>query len=260
MLRRNRVLERLRAGKYVLFFSPTPYASPKLVEMAGLLGFDGVWIDMEHQDFDYAQVSTMCLAARATDMEPMIRIRKSGDHAVYRAFEAGATGIMVPHVKDAAEARWAVANAKFHPLGRRGMDGGEPSAGYGLVPMPAYMKHANRETFVTVQIEDREALDRLDEIAAVPGVDILFFGAQDMSQSLGVPWELEHPKIIAAREAVAAAAAKHGTWWGCPADARLARELNQTSGATVFAGCVALLVLQEGFRRIRREFTDCLGP
>jgi len=259
MLRRNRVLERLRAGKYVLFFSPTPYASGKLVEMGGLLGFDGVWIDMEHQDYGYDQVFEMCLACRASGIEAMVRIRKSGDHSVYRAFEAGATGIMVPHVKSADEARWVVRNGRFYPQGRRGMDGAEAAAGYALAPMLEYMEHANRETFIAVQIEDAEALDQLDAIAAVPGVDILFFGAQDMSQSLGMPWQLDHPKILEARSRVAEAARKHGKWWGCPADAKSAEHLYKTSGATVFAGCAALLILRDGFSRVRREFTERLG-
>ena len=259
MLRGNRVLERLRAGRYVLFFTPAPYASPKLVEMAGLLGFDFVWIDMEHQDYDYDQVFTMCLAARATGMEPMVRIRRSGDHAVYRAFETGATGIMVPHVKSAEEARWVVRNAKFHPHGCRGLDGSEPAAGYALAPMLPYMEHANRETFVVLQIEDAEALDQLDEIAAVPGVDVLFFGAQDMSQSLGFPWQFEHANLIQAREAVAAAARKHEKWWGCPADAATAERLHATAGATLFVGCAALTLLQQGFQQVRRDFTERLG-
>lgn len=244
----------------MLFFTPTPYASPKLIEMAGLLGFDGAWIDMEHQDYDYDQVFTMCLAARSTDMESMVRIRKEGDASVYRAFEAGATGIMVPHVRDAEEARWIVRNAKFHPEGRRGLDGAEAASGYALSPMLPYMEHANRETFVVVQIEDAEALGELDEIAAVRGVDVLFFGAQDMSQSMGIPWQLDHPNLVAAREKVAAAARKHGKWWGCPADAAAAEALHRTEGATVFVGCAALTLLQQGFQRVRREFTERLGP
>ena len=259
MLRRNRVLARLRAGKYVLFFSPTPYASAKLVEMAGLIGFDGVWIDMEHQDYTYDQVFEMCLACRATGMEAMLRIRKSGDHAVYRAFEAGASGIMVPHVKTAEEARWVVRNAKFHPMGLRGVDGAEAAAGYAMAPMPQYMEHANQETFVAVQIEDAEALENLDAIAAVPGVDILFFGAQDLSQSLGIPWQLEHARILEARQRVAEAAKKHGKWWGCPADVELAEKLYRSRGATVFAACAAILILRQGFKEVRREFTERLG-
>lgn len=259
MLRTNRVLQRLRAGRYVLFFSPTPYASPKLVEMAGLIGFDGVWIDMEHQDYDYDQVFDMCLACRATNMEAMVRIRKSGDHAVYRAFEAGATGIMVPHVKTGEEARWVVRNAKFYPEGLRGVDGAEAAAAYALVPTPKYMEHVNRETFVALQIEDAEALDHLEDIASTPGVDILFFGAQDLSQSLGIPWQFDHPRMIEARMKVAEAARAHGKWWGCPAEPALAEELYKSCGALVFAGCAALSILQHGFKKIRQDFSERLG-
>ena len=88
VLRPNRVLTRLREGKYVLCGSPTPYASPKITEMMGLIGFDCVWIDMEHQDYSYDQAFNLSLGSRASGMEPMVRIRKEGDHSFFRAFEA----------------------------------------------------------------------------------------------------------------------------------------------------------------------------
>jgi 4-hydroxy-2-oxoheptanedioate aldolase len=259
LLRPSRVLKRLREGKYVLFFSPTPYSSPKIVEMAGLIGFDGVWIDMEHQDYSYDQVFNMCLACRATGMDAMVRIRKGGDYSIYRGYEVGAQGIMVPHVKTGEEARWVVRNARFHPQGLRGMDGIEPTAGYGLGPTMEYVDHASRETFVVCQIEDVEALDNIDDIASTPGLDVLFLGAQDLSQSLGIPCQFDHPKLLEARKKVADAAVKHGKWWGTPASPALAKELYETCGARFFAFGAAILILQEGFRKIRDEFTDRLG-
>jgi len=123
-LRPNRVLDRVRAGKYVLCGSTTPYPSPKIAEMMGLIGFDCVWIDMEHQDFSYDQAFNICLGARAAQMESMIRVRKAGDYSFFRVFEAGATGIMVPHIRSMEEAKWALKFCRFYPVGLRGMDGG----------------------------------------------------------------------------------------------------------------------------------------
>ena len=170
-LRPNRVLERIRAGKYVLCGTSTPYPSPKISEMMGLIGFDCLWIDMEHQDYSYDQAFNMCLACRATGMEPMIRIRKEGDHSFYRAFEAGATGIMVPHVRTIAEAEWALKFSRFAPVGLRGIDGVEAAARYSLVSMQEYMAWALRDTFVIFQVEDKESLDIIEEVAQMDGLD-----------------------------------------------------------------------------------------
>jgi len=138
-MQKNRVLEKLRQNKAALVTTVTPYASAKLTEMIGLLDFDCVWIDMEHQDYSFDQLFEMSLGCRATGIEPMIRIRK-GDYWTYsRPFEAGATGIMVPHCRSGAEAAEIVKYSRFHPLGMRGMDGVEANADYGLAPMAEYM-------------------------------------------------------------------------------------------------------------------------
>jgi 2-keto-3-deoxy-L-rhamnonate aldolase RhmA len=122
-MRNNRVLEKLRQGRAALVTTVTPYASPKLTEMIGLLDFDCVWIDMEHQDYSYDQLFDMALGCRASGAEPMARIRK-GDYWTYsRPFEAGATGIMVPHCRSGAEAEQIVRFSRFAPHGMRGIDG-----------------------------------------------------------------------------------------------------------------------------------------
>ncbi|MDA0746443.1 MAG: aldolase/citrate lyase family protein, partial [bacterium] len=205
-LRPNKVLERIRAGKYVLAGSQTPYPSPKIPEMMGLIGYDCLWIDMEHQDYDYDQVFNMCLACRASGMEPMVRVRKEGDHSFYRAFEAGASGLMVPHVRTMEEAEWVLKFSRFAPMGLRGMDGVEAAAKYSLVGMQEYMDWSLRETFVLFQVEDKESLDILEETAQLDGLDGFFFGPGDMSQSLGIPCQFDHPQMAEARKLVGATA------------------------------------------------------
>jgi 4-hydroxy-2-oxoheptanedioate aldolase len=259
-LRPNRVLERLRAGKYVLCGSTTPYPSPKISEMMGLIGFDCVWIDMEHQDFSWDQAFNMSLGARASGMEPMIRVRKEGDHSFFRVFEAGATGIMVPHVRTVEEAEWALKFCRFAPVGLRGMDGVEAAAKYSLVPMAEYMAWTLRETFVIFQVEDRETLDILDEIGRMDGLDGLFFGPGDMSQSLGIPIQFDHPRMQEARELVAATARKHGKFWGMPVgDAAQAARLYEEEGAQFFACGAAIIILKAGYQAIRDDFDSVMG-
>jgi 2-keto-3-deoxy-L-rhamnonate aldolase RhmA len=258
-MRTNRILARLREGGATLVASPSSYDSPKIVEMLGLLDFDGVWIDMEHMDYGYEHVFNMGLACRATQMEAMVRIRRGAYWSYSRALEAGATGLMVPHCRSAADAAEMVRWTRFHPQGLRGMDGVEPLADYGLTPMAEYMAHANNETFLAVQIEDREAVDDIDAIAATPGVDILFVGPGDLSQSYGIPLQTQHPLMLNAIAQVAQAAARHGKWWGLPVGSAEIAAHYHAQGARFFACGAAIIILQQGFRRIREEFAPLLG-
>lgn len=256
----NRVLARMRTGGTVLCCSLTPICSPKVAELIGLTGFDCLWIDMEHQDFDYDQASAACLACRATGIEPMIRIRREGRHSAARAFETGATGIMVPHCMGAEDARAIVRDARFAPIGLRGLDGVEPSAAYGLIPVRDYMAWANRETFVVVQIEDREAVEDIDGIAAVPGIDLLFVGPGDLSQSYGVPGDTGHPLIQQAVRAVADAAARQGKFWGGPAGtAARAREWMEM-GALFLNTTSLSAVMRRGFQEAFQAFDALRHP
>jgi 4-hydroxy-2-oxoheptanedioate aldolase len=255
VLKPNRVMERIRAGKYVLCGSSTPYASPKIPEMMGLIGYDCIWIDMEHQDYSYDQAFNMCLASRAAGMEPMIRVRKEGDHSFYRAFEAGATGIMVPHVRTLEEAEWALRFCRFAPGGLRGMDGVEAAAKYSLVPMDEYMAWTLRETYVLFQVEDKESLDIIEETARMDGLDGFFFGPGDMSQSLGIPLQFDHPHMIEARKLVGATAQKHGKFWGMPvSNSAHAAQLSEDEGAQFFACGAAIIILKDGYAAIRDDF------
>ncbi|MFL5802729.1 MAG: HpcH/HpaI aldolase family protein [Roseiflexaceae bacterium] len=257
-MQKNRVLEKLRQGKAALVTTVTPYASPKLTEMIGLLDFDCVWIDMEHQDYSYDQLFDMALGCRATGIVPMARIRK-GDYWTYsRPFEAGATGIMVPHCRSGAEAAQIVQYARFHPLGMRGLDGVEANADYGLAPMAEYMAHTNRETFVCVQIEDCEGVEDVDAIAATAGIDILFIGPADLSQSYGIPLQTQAPIMQDAVKRVAEAAAKHGKWWGIPVGSVEVAEQYYALGARFLACGAAIIILQQGWQRIRQDFDAIL--
>jgi 4-hydroxy-2-oxoheptanedioate aldolase len=256
----NRVLQRLREGRYVLCGSPTPYSSPKIPEMMGHIGFDCLWIDMEHQDYSWDQAFDMGLACRASGMESMIRVRKEGDHSYYRAFEAGATGIMVPHVRTIEEAEQALRFSRFSPVGLRGIDGVEASARYSLAPMDSYMEWTLRETFVMFQVEDTESLDILDETLKMDGLDGLFLGPGDLSQSLGVPLQFDHPRMLEARKLVAAKAKEYGKFWGMPVgDAARAKQLFDEEGAQFFACGAAIILLKAGYEQIRADFDEALG-
>lgn len=193
-MRCSKVLRKLRAGEPV-FCLKSSYALPEIVELMGVLGVDVVWICNEHNELDAAQSRSVMRAGRAADVDILYRRAFSTYDRLIQLLEMGVAGVMIPHCRSAAMAREIVAAAKFPPLGKRGFDGINADSDFGTRPLTEYLAHANRETFVMVQIEDVEAVDEIEAIAAVPGIDIIFIGPADLSQSLGAPGECKHPEI-----------------------------------------------------------------
>lgn len=152
----------------------TGVPDPWLAELVGRIGYNVIWFDLEYRSFDAASAERFVLACRATGIDLMVRIRKTGDQEPMQALECGSKRILVPHCCSAAEARQWVEWCRLAPEGKRGMDGSGVDADYAPAPPREYMQHANRETFLALQVEDREAVEQIDEIAAVPGFYILF--------------------------------------------------------------------------------------
>ncbi len=253
-MRKSRVLAKLRDGEPVLITNTSLAPVAQTVEMAGMTGFDGVWIDLEHRDMDETEINPLLLAGQAHNLDTMVRIRKGGYTTIFRPFESGATGIMIPHVATAEEAQWIVRNAKFPPLGRRGFDGAGRDAGYCLMDPKKHLEFANRETFVAIQIEDPEALPHLDQIAAVPGIDILFIGPADLTISMGIPFDLKHAKFAGAVEQIAAAARRHGKFWGLPVPSAEAAVPYLNQGARFIACGADLIMILRGMQAIKAQF------
>src|SRR3954466_4914098 len=170
----SRVLRLLRGGELVRVAGMSRVRDPWLAEVIGQVGYDVIWFDMEHRAFGYDAIDPISLACRASGIDLMVRILKTGYTAPMRALEFGANGVMVPHCLSAAKARQWVEWTRFPPVGQRGFDGAGADTGYLLTDPVAYMDHANRETFLVLQIEDRAAVECVDEIASVEGVDLLF--------------------------------------------------------------------------------------
>jgi 4-hydroxy-2-oxoheptanedioate aldolase len=259
-MRESKVLGKLRSGQAALLVNISLSPNPLAVEMAGRTGIDGVWIDMEHRPLTQREVAHMIAGARLGDIDAMPRIRKDeGYTAFFRPLEDGAAGIMVPHIKTREEAEWVVRNAKYPPLGRRGMESVMPDADLSFSDPLEYMEHANRETFVVIQIEDAEALDNLDEIAAVEGVDVIFVGPSDLTVSMGIPLQKTHPRYLEAEAAIARAAAKHGKWWGRPIANPEDLERCLENGGRFFNMASDFGLLKAGFLQTRQIFDEIAG-
>lgn len=214
-MHKSNVLQKLRAGQPVLT-SKLNSMNPQFTEMMGMMGFDCMWLGNEHLFADESTVAHLILACRAAGMDCMIRRNMSGYEDLLRPLEMGVNGFMIPRIRELDYIKKVVEYTKFPPIGRRGLDGVNADADFGLIPLEKYLERANRETFIVAQIEDPEALDIVDDIAAVEGVDVLLVGHGDLSLALGIPGKLRDPRILKAIDRVAEACAKHGKVPGIP--------------------------------------------
>ena len=208
-MRRSRVIEKLQSGEIVYSFKHN-INDPRVVEIASMAGFDCVWVCMEHIPLDGSILEAQVYAARAWDTDIMVRVPRGSYSDYIRPLEMNATGIMVPHVMSLEDARNVVRMTRFHPIGRRPLDGGNSDGAYGSMPVDEYVRQANEQRFVALQIEDPEPMQELDAICALDGIDIVFFGPGDYSHSIGVPGQMDDPRIADARKRIAEAANRQG--------------------------------------------------
>ena len=251
-MRRSKTLEKIRNGGWVLS-TAVAVGGSRIAELAGYVGFDCLWLDMEHKPCSQMDVFHMIQGARVNDTDCLVRIRKQGYLDYFRAFEDGAAGIMVPHVKSKEEAEWIVQNAKYAPVGRRGRDFAGADSCFMLDDVAENARNALNATFVMLQIEDPEALDCIDDIASVPGVDAFFIGPGDLSSSLGV--KNGSPELDEAIKLVAAAAKRHGKWWGLPVGSTAAGQKYLDMGALFLNYSSDLGAIVREFKRAYAEFS-----
>jgi 4-hydroxy-2-oxoheptanedioate aldolase len=171
--------------------------APALVEMCGHAGFDFVIIDNEHGPAGIESTENMLRAARGAGIIPVVRTLEAD---ILRILDIGASAIQVPQVNTAEQARRIVAAAKYPPVGNRGAAFSTRAAGYGFFGGDQHIKASNEGTSVIIMAETRAAIENIDEIVAVPGVDAVFFGPNDLSFSLGYPGQMQHPEVVGAIE------------------------------------------------------------
>ena len=212
-MRPSRVLKKLRDGGVALSFKNN-LSDPRVTDIAAMSGFDCVWICMEHIGLSWPAVEAQIYAAKSWDVDVLVRVPRGSYSDCIKPLELDAAGIMVPHVMSVEDARNVVRMTRFHPIGRRPVDGGNADGRYCNMPFTDYIRQANEQRFVIVQIEDPEPMDDLDAICAVEGIDMIFFGPGDFSHGIGAPAQMDHPRVVDARKRVAEAAIKHGRFAG----------------------------------------------
>jgi 4-hydroxy-2-oxoheptanedioate aldolase len=256
-MRPSRVLAKLRQGA-VASCTKMNTSDTRVVEIAAMSGVDCIWTCQEHCGNTINDVENQIRAAKMHDVDTVVRVKRGSYSDLIRPLEIDATGIMVPHVMSAEDARSVVRWTRFHPVGRRPVDGGNADGAYCQIPGPQYMEEANRERFVIVQIEDPEPMDELEEIAAVEGIDMLFFGPGDYSHGLGIPFQFDHPAIADARRRIVDAALRHGKFAGTVASPENLVELAEMGYRFLNVGA-DVLILTAGFAEVAKAFEQVTG-
>ena len=205
----NATLHRLRAGKMALGFGVHHLRTAAVPMLAHAAGYDWLFIDTEHGAFSVQEATQLCLAALPLGITPIVRVCAGALDEGTRALDNGAQGIVVPHVDTPAQARQVAEAFRFPPNGRRSW-GGPPFA-YGLRAPASDVAQAeiNREVLVVAMIETGEAVANADAIAAVPGIDVLLFGTNDLTGDLGIPGQLGHARVQEAYCSVAECCRRH---------------------------------------------------
>ncbi|MEO6022632.1 MAG: aldolase/citrate lyase family protein, partial [Burkholderiales bacterium] len=206
--------EKLQAGELALGIGLRQARTVDIAHIAKTCGFDWLFIDMEHNSMDVDAAAQICAGALTAGVTPIIRVPGHESYHATRLLDAGAMGIVVPHVSTAAEATHVANACRFPPAGHRSIPGLLPQVGFESLPLADVVLAINRETLLVVMIETKEGLENVDAIAAVPGIDVLLVGCNDLAAELGVTGQLGHAKIAAAIDTVCAACVKHGKYPG----------------------------------------------
>lgn len=254
-MRFSRIKAKLRRNEPALI-TTLHFTDPTLFEMTSLMGFDGIWMDLEHHHYSVETAANLMRAARVGTSDIVARPAKGEFMRLGRLLEAGAQGIMYPRCENAAEAAEVVRWAKFAPAGERGVDGANADAPYCAMPIHAYLRTANEETLIVVQIESPAALENVEAIARVRGVDVLMFGPGDFSVLAGIPYEFSHPRIADAVKRLAAAATAGGIHWGTvtwgPDHTRTLLE----QGARFICHGADILLVKQGLEKIQQQYAS----
>jgi 2-dehydro-3-deoxyglucarate aldolase/4-hydroxy-2-oxoheptanedioate aldolase len=206
----NRFREILAQGQIPVGHMIMEFATRGIASLVDGAGIDFVLLDMEHTGFGADRVADLIAWFKSTPVAPFVRVPENQYHFLARVMDAGALGVMVANVESAEEARKIVAAVKYAPMGRRGLGLGAAHNDYRMPDPAAYLAEANANTTVICQIESTTGLANAESIAATHGVDVLWVGHFDLSQSMGIPAQFHRPEFLDAMRSVAETARRYG--------------------------------------------------
>ena len=195
MIRENKIKKILKNGGNVIG-TFVKMNDPASVEILGLVGFDFIVVDNEHVAMNKDDMFNLIRSADVTGIVPIIRVRENIPVEILQALDAGALGVQVPNVDTKNDVCNVVKSAKYAPIGNRGFSPSNRSAGYGTIDKQQFVKQANDNTLVVCHCESVTSINNLDEILLEEELDVVFIGPMDLSQSLGIIGQANHPKLL----------------------------------------------------------------
>lgn len=210
----NHALRQLRAGKLAIGLGVRNARTIDIAQILKTCGFDWIFVDCEHSSIELDTAAQIAAASLPLGLTPLVRVPGFEHWQASRILDNGAQGIVFPHVDDEAQARCAVDACRFPPHGHRSMGGGLPQVGFAAMPVGEVARLVNEETMVVAMIESPRAVANCEEIAAVPGVDALLVGTNDLCFEIGIPGRFDDPRVGEAYRRVIAACRKHGKFAG----------------------------------------------
>ncbi len=224
----NTFKQKLKEGKPV--FGPFMKSTdPAFIEIAAYSGFDFVILDMEHGPAGFPELQNLIRAALLSNVIPIVRTPGLAEESISKPLDLGALGVQVPQVTSGEMAEACIEAARFFPQGNRGVCRFVRAADYSSLPREEYFRKAN-ESLVIIQLEGKEAMMDIDNILKIEGIDIVFIGPYDLSQSLGLPGQVNHPEVLEAMNNIVVRARSAGKVVGTFTDTPQAAEMWKKAG------------------------------
>jgi 2-keto-3-deoxy-L-rhamnonate aldolase RhmA len=249
----NRAKRKLAAGELVLCLGLRQARTVDVAMIAAAGGFDAIYVDMEHSPISLETTSMLCAAATGIGVTALVRVPSLDAHWISRALDGGAQGVILPHVNTPQQALAIVAAARFPPVGHRSVMGATPALGYGAQSLGEIIERLNREALVIAMLETPEGIANADAIAAIPGIDMLLIGSNDLCTEMGIPGQLNHPGIREAYRTTAAACRAHGKVLGVGGiskDIALQTDLVRMGARFLIAGSDVSLLLAAAIKDV----------
>jgi 2-keto-3-deoxy-L-rhamnonate aldolase RhmA len=209
-MKRSNLRQRLKNGETVIGTMVQEVRTPAIAQILKQVGFDFLMLDMEHGAFNLETAAEIIRVARLAEIPPLVRVAGPQYELIGRILDQGAVGVMLPRVERRVEVELLVQSTKYPPLGKRGMSSDAPHSGYDFKPLAEFVDLNNEDTIAIAQIERKAAIENIDDILAVPGVDVALVGPDDLSVSLGLAGDDVQARVTQAIETMMAAARRHG--------------------------------------------------
>jgi 2-keto-3-deoxy-L-rhamnonate aldolase RhmA len=209
-MQRSDLRERLKRGETLIGTMVQEVRTPSIAQILKQVGFDFFMLDMEHGAFNLETAAEIIRTARLVGIPPLVRVAGPQYELIGRILDQGALGVMLPRVETRNEVEFLVQSVKYPPLGKRGMSSDAPHSGYDFRPLAEFVEINNADTIAIAQIERKAAIENIDDILAVPGVDVALVGPEDLSFSLGLEEGDLQGRVTRTIETMMAAARRHG--------------------------------------------------